>query len=239
MDEEKTNLEEETKKSQIFEKVFHFIRTPWITRIVIILAAAGVLLGVGAYYGYNKGLKEAEEFVPITTTLSFKDIGELATQSCYLKEVDMINDPRKVLNIPVPFTTSRLIVSKAYIVKAGYNFSEIQPTVVDPIFNEQQEMVEKGTITIELPEAKVLSNEEEDDKYTVYLEEESVFNNITTKEQHELFQKMKAQAEADAIENGLFEEARKNAELVLSDFVYKTFDRNMYEVVFDEVNTDE
>lgn len=239
MDEEKNTVEEETEKSQIFEKMFRFIRTPWIKKIVTFLVVVGISVGIGLYYGYSNGLKKAEEFVPVTTTLSFKDIGELATQSCYLKEVDMINDPRKVLNIPVPFTTSRLIVSKAYIVKAGYNFSEIQPTVVDPVFDDDQKMVEKGTIIISLPEAKVLSNEEEDDKYTVYMEEESVFNNITTKEQHELFQKMKAQAEADAIENGLFEEARKNAELVLSDFVYKTFDRNMYEVVFEEVNADE
>lgn len=99
------------------------------------------------------------------------------------------------------------IYSYGITIKAGFDFNEI-------------EWNEKGnTIEVKLPEVKILSSEIDQDSFKVYHEDESVFNQITLEENNDAVVGLKKQAETDAIESGLFENARGNAETILTSFL--------------------
>lgn len=74
-------------------------------------------------------------------------------------------------------------------------------------------------LKVKLPEAKVLSNELDMDSFKVYHEEESIFSKITLEENNDAVKKMKLNAQENAIANGLLENARSNAETMLTGFL--------------------
>ena len=59
-----------------------------------------------------------------STKFGFKDIGELATQSAYVTEVNVTEDARELFGLEIPFTQSKTIFSYDVVVKAGIDFSE-------------------------------------------------------------------------------------------------------------------
>lgn len=194
-------------------------------KIIIAIVASVLLLGIGVYGGIQIG-KNTKDTQPQAVALSFRDIGELATTSAYITEVNEINDPKKFFEITIPFTTSRLIVSETYIIKAGYDFEKIVPEIKEP--GEDG----KGTITITLPEPTILSNEARPETRKIWLESESIFNNIPEEKRNELEIQMKSNAELTAIANGLFDEARENAEKVLTSFIDNFDAYDGYDIVF-------
>ena len=112
------------------------------------------------------------------------------------------------------------------IIKAGYDFEKIVPEIKEP--GEDG----KGTITITLPEPAILSNEARPETRKIWLESESIFNNIPEEKRNELEIQMKSNAELTAIANGLFDEARENAEKVLTSFIDNFDAYDGYDIVF-------
>ena len=119
-----------------------------------------------------------------------------------------------------PFTQSKYIYSYDIVIKAGYDFNEIE-------WKEKNK-----TIEVKLPEAKVLSNELDMDSFKVYHEEESIFSKITLEENNDAVKKMKLNAQENAIANGLLENARSNAETMLTGFFADEYDLDEYKIVF-------
>lgn len=182
------------------------------------ILAGVVILGVIAavVIGMRKGVFSESQ----TKKIGFENIGELATQSSYCTQVNVTDSSKKLFGASIPFTNSKYIYSYGVTIKAGYDFNEI-------------DWEEKGkTIEIKLPEIKILSSEINQDSFKVYHEDESVFNQITLTENNEALVKLKEQAENEAIESGLFENARTNAETILTSFFGSVYDLNEYEIVF-------
>ena len=86
---------------------------------------------------------------------------------------------------------------------------------------------------MKLPEVKVLSNEIDLDSFEVYLEDESIFQQITLEENNEAMAELKDRAEENAVANGLLEKARENAETILTSFFAQVYDLDEYEIVFE------
>lgn len=156
-----------------------------------------------------------------TTKIGFEDIGELDTQVAYCTVVDVIDDPRELFGVEIPFTKSKYIYSYDVIVKAGLNFEEI----------DWKESDEK--IKVKMPKIYITNKYIEEDSGKIYHEEESVFSPITLDEQ------MTARAEVvdtgvdDAIANGLYDKAKENAEKIMTSF-FKYHDKYKdKEIVFE------
>lgn len=181
-----------------------------ITGIVIVAAVIAIVLGVRAVISSESK----------TTKIGFEDIGELATQSAYCTEVNVTDASREMFGVKIPFTQSKYIYSYDVEIKAGYDFEEIEWSVND------------SRIEVKLPEVKVLSSEIDQDSLKVYHEDESIFRPITLEENNAALQEMKEKAEEDAVANGLFENARTNAETILKGFFAGVYDLNEYEIVF-------
>ena len=183
-------------------------RVLWI--LVVILLAAAVSLGA-------KTVLSADGR---TARLGFEDIGELATQSAYCTEVEVTEASRELFGVTIPFTQSKYIYSYDVVIKAGLDFTDVSWSQQD------------GTIRVTLPEIRVLSNEIDLDSLKVYHEDESLFRNITLEENNAALADLKARAEQDAIGNGLLEEARDNAQQILTAFFANQYDLTEYRLEF-------
>ena len=156
-----------------------------------------------------------------TTKIGFEDIGELDTQVAYCTVVDVIDDPREIFGVEVPFTESKYIYSYDVVVKAGLDF-------------EKMDWKETGgKIKVKMPEVYVTDSYIDEKSGRIYHEEESIFSPITLEEQ------MLARAELvetgvnDAIANGLYDKAKENAEKMLTSFFKQHDEYKDKEIVFE------
>lgn len=183
-----------------------------VTVIIIALIIILVSIGLTIYFSHQSK----------TTKIGFEDIGELATQVSYCTEVNVTEASRDLWGITIPFTESKYIYSYDIIIKAGFNFEEI----------EWKENTSDYTIEVKLPEAKILSSEIDTDSFKVYHEDESIFRPISLEENNEALINLKQEAEENAISNGLLDNALDNAETVLTAFFANSYDLEKYEIKF-------
>lgn len=155
----------------------------------------------------------------------------MATQEAHVTVVEAMDDYRHLFDkkINVPFTNSVCIFSHDFQITAGYDFEKIKPTV-EPKTDSQ-----KGVITVPLPNAKILTSGMLSDTEHVYYEKESMFNNLSEETKAKLRAEMGKEAEQTAIDNGLLDNAKSNAEKVLKNFIYNIYDLNDYDTVFEDV----
>ena len=207
--ERKNRKEKKTKNSKVSRFVSRNFGTILKLALLIAIVAA---IGVGV-----RVINVSESK---TTKIGFEDIGEMATQSAYCTEVNVTEDAKELYGMRIPFTQSKYIYSYDIVIKAGYDFNEIE-------WKEKNK-----TIEVKLPEAKVLSNELDMDSFKVYHEEESIFSKITLEENNDAVKKVKLNAQENAIANGLLENARSNAETMLTGFFADEYDLDEYKIVF-------
>lgn len=220
-----TRKNKKSMHKNIFKTIGKYIIHPNLISLIVVAVIAG---GACFYIGtISKPKQDHEETV---TKLSLKDIGTLATQEAYVTVVETMDNNREFFSTQVPLTNSVCIFSHDFEITAGYDFEKIVPQVEPKTGNK------KGTITISLPKAKILSNGMVPDKEHVYYEKESIFNNLSEEEKAELRKKMGKQAKDTAIKNGLLKQAKSNAKKVLTNFIYNIYDSEDYEIVFKDVN---
>lgn len=129
--------------------------------LIVVFTAAGLFLGT------KIGSKEAQTDGK-TAKLTFEDIGELATQSAYCSEIEMIADGQKAFGFDIPFTQAKQIYSYDVKIKAGYDFTKITYDVDE----------EKKQITVKLPQVQTLSKDLDTSSFKVYHEQDSMFTTI-------------------------------------------------------------
>lgn len=189
------------------------IKLPWLAIALVAVLA----VGIGAGYLGNNLIHDGK-----TTQLTFEDIGELATQAAYCTEVNVTQAERELFGLSIPFTQSKYIYNYDVILKAGYDFAQITYEVDE----------ESQTIEVRLPQVQILSSELDLDSFQVYEEDESIFRPIRLEETNAAMQQMQQRAEEDAIANGLLDNARANAELVLTGFFAGAYDLEEYTITF-------
>lgn len=207
-------MQNNDKKEKKNNKLLKLLKNPLIQKIIILVFVA-IASGFIAI-----GIKDVFISDSKTTKIGFENIGELATQSAYCTQVNVTDSSRELFGNKIPFTQSKYIYSYDITIKAGYNFSEIEWDV-------------KGnTIEVKMPKVKILSSQIDLDSFKVYHEEESIFNKITLSENNETLKKLQSEAQTQAIKNGLYENARTNAETMLKSFFANVYDLKEYKIVF-------
>lgn len=192
--------------------IVHNLKNIVLIALVVVLAITVVGLG----------FKVTHTTESKTTKLGFEDIGEFATQSAYCTEVSATANARKLFGHNLPFTQSNIVFSYDVVIKAGYDFSAITWDVHDT------------TITVKLPEVKVLSCEVKEDSFKKYVEDESIFTPFTLDDNNNAMKALKETAQKDAIANGLYENARSNAETMLTTFFSSAYDMDQYTIEFQD-----
>lgn len=204
---------EETKKGKNklgFLKKF-FSGKVMIAIVIVLAICAGAI-----------GMKKFISSESKTTKIGFENIGELATQTAYCTEVNVTEASREMFGITIPFTQSKYIYSYDIEIKAGLDFNDVEWNMKDK------------TIEVKLPEIKVLSSEINLESFKVYHEDESIFRPIKLEENNEAMANLRKNAEKSAVENGLLNNARGNAETVLKSFFGQVYDLEQYQIKFVE-----
>lgn len=191
----------EKSKAKIF---FNWLRklpkyVKWIGLTIIFI----VIIGTGIKY-----LKSIEHEETVLN-FGFKDVGELVTQEWYGRILQDSSKDRKLFNkISIPFTNSRIIFSLDVEVTAGLDFREIE-----------YEQINENVIKIKLPKAKIYKYYQVPNTFKAYLDDESLFTNITSKERHELEDEVVEKGKQTALDSGLLEKANKNAKIIIEQMV--------------------
>ena len=191
--------------------ILRLIPLKWLLPLIVV-----AVIAIAAVITWKTGFFTKSD----TVKLGFEDIGELATQAAYSKEVSVIEGDRKLFGHSTPFTQSKYIYSYAVIIKAGLDFSDIDWSV------------EGATVTVRLPEVRILSSEIDLDSFELYLESESIFRQISIEENNEALKQLREDAETSAVVNGLLDNARSNAETILTGFFANVYDLETYTIEF-------
>ena len=181
----------------------------------IIMAVVVLILGVAIGLFVDNFLSEST-----TTKIGFEDIAELDTQSANCAIIDVMRDSRKIFGKAVPFTQTEYIYSYNVVVKAGLNFKEI-------VWKEKGKRIE-----IKMPSIHVTDSYIDEKSGKVYREEESIFSPVTFKENMQAKTKLVKRGVDDAIANGLYRNAKKNAEVILKSFFRQHAEYKEHKIVF-------
>ncbi len=153
----------------------------------------------------------------------FKDVGKLVTQQWYGRMVEDSSTDRTIKDlIHIPFTESRLIFSIDVEVLAAIDFAEI----------EYEMMEEENKVVISLPHAEIYKAYEVQNSFKLYLESESIFNNISAEEQQAMKDKIVDDAKEKALETGLLDNADANAKTLITNMVRGNERTKDYDVEF-------
>lgn len=224
MDNESDRKEHKSKKKKGRIHWKRFAITVLVTAIATLIVEHVVLPKIYSKDGDNKSAVYTE-----SVKLRLEDIGELATQSAYIKEIEEVKDSNKLFGKSVPFTKTHIIYSRGYNIKAGIDFTKADYDVDES----------SHTITVTLPEAEIQSVTPISDSFHVYLDEQGLLNNYTPEESNEADQDAMEQAQKDAVSNGLLTEAQSNAEDVVKTFLSASYSTYQYEFETQETSAPE
>lgn len=206
-----SNTDPATKKTSPLVRFCHqhgFSPVSFISILVLVL----VVLTLVAFIIISKNS------VPVydsrTIDFGLQDIGELATQAGYYTNVNMITNPnRTIAGIPMPGTSSKAIMTYQGTIKAGIDFDQIQVNIDD----------EEKLVSLALPAPRILSNEIDLNSFEKFDENNSIFNPINVENYNQSLIEMKTKAETQAIENGILDAAKSNAEVLIQS-MFKNVD---------------
>lgn len=192
----------------------HAYRPRSVVFFVLLLVAALAALGVF-------GLQQTG-FISKTTAFGLKDIGELTTQAGYFTTVQTIKKSREVLGVEVPGTQSNYVYSYDGTIKAGIDFKDIGLDVDET----------NKVITVTFPEFRILSTEINDDSFVLYNDGANLFTSLKLQDVNKSNAELKKDARDKAIQNGILDNARANAEVLIRGFLAGMYDINSYTIKF-------
>ena len=193
----------------------------------IMAVLAGIAIGILMTLGYERFMPK-QRTVPTVVTddieARINTIGELATAE-YVYTITQTADKEalQVLNVKLPFTSSRIVYSYSGTIKAGIDFGAVRARTDDSAM----------TVYITLPVSKILSNELDQDSLTVYDEKNSIFNRFSFSDMNASQADLKKTAEQSADERGLLETADTNARELIEKTVSSMYAGGDYTVVFE------
>lgn len=152
-------------------------------------------------------MEEAVVFDADAILEEIQEIGELATMEYRFTNVGTLDavDTFRHVGWTVPFSRKTAVVTMDGVTKVGIDVSEVSITVDE----------DSKTIFVQIPEARILSTELFEDSLVAYIEEESLFSNITLEDSSSLRDEIKTKAEQNALESGLLTQAHDQAGVII------------------------
>jgi len=164
--------------------------------------------------------EEKTEITGATIEAGLNDIGLLCTAEYYFTHVTDYENMKSLKGITIPLTKTGFIYSYEGNVLAGIDFGKI---IVDK--NEAFK-----TVTVTLPPVEIISSSVDPDSFKLYDEKTSIFNPIKVEDVTNSYSGLITEEEHKAIEEGLFDRARENAETLIKTFLEKTYVLEEYSV---------
>lgn len=164
--------------------------------------------------GLTKDVKDKDEFikdnVPVITSETLKEklsqVCDLVTEQYAYHNADKLEqDQSWLFGWKRPFSTKSVLVTYDGIIKAGVDLSRVVPEVDE----------EKRTVTVTLPASRITDNNIPQESIEVLEIKNGLFNKVTIEDYNEFISQQKVVMQERAIEQGILDEADKNAQNVV------------------------
>lgn len=155
---------------------------------------------------------EAENTVSIdlgVVSEGIQSIGELATKEYLYTDAGTYSDSKLYNGRVIPLTTKSFILKWDGLIKAGVDATKITVSADDAT----------QTITICIPKAVVISHEIDEKSVETLDQTNNVFNPVLIDDYNDFIANSKAAMTERAISNGLLDDAYKEAETLIYNFV--------------------
>lgn len=184
-----------------------------IVVIVVLLCAGGLV----AYKNMRKEMGIEIEHNTVSNVEIIKDklktASELNTGSYLCTVVVNEKDSKEIKGWKIPLTEKSFIIQYDGVVKAGIKDLT------------KAKITEQGkTIVIKLPEVEITSVEIDNDSFELLDQKNNIFNPISIEDTNDAQKEMKNKMEKQAIDKGLFDIAKSNAEDILSGILKSATD---------------
>lgn len=197
----------------------HSVKTTVIVLVFLVLIATVLGAKLGMDYQQKKA-DASNHRQAITSDIlhqQMQQIGELATVSYYYTNMGKFEDALQLFDRDVPLTKKSFTISYDGVIKAGVLLSDVGVSV------------DGMDITIEVPEAVIVSNDIDMESVVVYDEKSSIFNGLATEDVTGFLNEQDILVEEKAMNNGILDTARQNAMSTLKLLFEKVIEDDAYE----------
>ena len=176
-------------------------------RAILVLILIAVVAGAFFLGGVMAGRNSQPQITSSLLGQRLSAIQELATQEYHYTNMGRFQNQLDFYGWKVPFTTKSFIVAYDGVIKAGVDLSELQVEVSGK------------TISVTLPEGKILSHDIDEESIEVFDETKNIFNPIRIEDYTGFTADQKASMEERAISEGLLTAASERARTVVEEFI--------------------
>ena len=176
-------------------------------RAILVLILIAVVAGAFFLGGVMAGRNSQPQITSSLLGQRLSAIQELATQEYHYTNMGRFQNQLDFYGWKVPFTTKSFIVAYDGVIKAGVDLSELQVEVSGK------------TISVTLPEGKILSHDIDEESLEVFDETKNIFNPIQIEDYTGFTADQKASMEERAIDEGLLTAASERARTVVEEFL--------------------
>jgi hypothetical protein len=202
----------------------------FIVTALVLMALLGGLVGAKIGGGKKSILQKVADSVEEKSTLDVKTIeeilqpaGDLITQRYYYTDMDTFESYKELLGAKIPLTTDKVVFTYKGAISAGIVLSKVEFAVDE----------EEKTVTVTLPDIFIVSNEIFEDEFKAYEIKNSIFTETKFTDYALLLGGMKTKKAEELMKNQKFrDEARKEAENVISAFLKNATVSKDYKIVF-------
>ena len=202
----------------------------FIVTALVLMALLGGLVGAKIGGGKKSILQKVADSVEEKSTLDVKTIeeilqpaGDLITQRYYYTDMDTFESYKELLGAKIPLTTDKVVFTYKGAISAGIVLSKVEFAVDE----------EEKTVTVTLPDIFIVSNEIFEDEFKAYEIKNSIFTETKFTDYALLLGGMKTKKAEELMKNQKFrDEARKEAENVISAFLKNATVSKDYKIIF-------
>lgn len=202
----------------------------FIVTALVLMGLLGGLVGAKIGGGKKSILQKVADSVEEKSTLDVKTIeeilqpaGDLITQRYYYTDMDTFESYKELLGAKIPLTTDKVVFTYKGAISAGIVLSKVEFAVDE----------EEKTVTVTLPDIFIVSNEIFEDEFKAYEIKNSIFTETKFTDYALLLGGMKSKKAEELMKNQKFrDEARKEAENVISAFLKNATVSKDYKIVF-------
>lgn len=170
---------------------------------VVLCVACYLSFQLGVWFGTPTGTQVVEEKKAIDISViesKLAQISELATVSYDYTDIARHEKKEKLWGMTVPFSTSYILVQYSGMIKAGIDLKSSKVSVEDTI------------ITIEMPEARILSHDIDPSSIKILDKNNGLFSSIGVTDFNTFCAAHRDSMEVNALRNGLLETAEQKSE---------------------------
>lgn len=175
-----------------------------ITSIIFLVLLAMLIFFAGMMFA---GKRSEPEITSTSLTQQLQEIQDLAVLEYSYTKVGKFENSLELNGWDIPLTKKSFLLTYSGKLQAGIDMSQIEISI------------DKKTITVLLPDVKIIGNILDEDSIEVYDETKNIFNPISINDYKVFASTQKTMVEEEAIENGFLSEAATRAQSAIRSFL--------------------